>query len=174
MTRSYLSALFSGLIITNMDSLLRDSTDAFFTALAANRPPLKLLAYFSTTSPVSIQHAPRTCPHPSSSRLHGLNAVRSYFDLLATHWERIALTRHSSSVSAASRSVTISATVTWRWKKSGRSWNEDFTCTLEFDDHFKISHFFVTTESNPSTCVMRAVDADSPFTRPSSLSLIHI
>ncbi|KAF9443897.1 hypothetical protein P691DRAFT_796952 [Macrolepiota fuliginosa MF-IS2] len=146
-----------------MDSHLLTATDTFFRALAANQPPLKLLAYFSTTSPVAIQHAPRTCPHPHSSRLHGLNAIRSYFDLLATHWERTAITQHSTSANSAARSVTTTASVTWRWKKSGRSWNEDFTCTLEFDDHFKICSFLVTTESSPSTCIMRAVDSDPPL-----------
>jgi hypothetical protein len=148
-----------------MDSHFLATTDAFFQALAANQPPLKLLAFFSTTSPVSIQHAPRSCPHPHASRLHGLNAIRSYFDLLATHWERKAIQLHSQVVSKGSRSVTTTASVTWRWKKSGRTWNEDFTCTLEFDDHLKICNFLVTTESSPSTCVMRAVDPDSPTTR---------
>ncbi|KAF5361088.1 hypothetical protein D9756_005114 [Leucocoprinus leucothites] len=150
---------------------LLSTTDSFFRALAANQPPLKLLSYFSTTNPVSIQHAPRTCPNPHTSRLHGLNAIRSYFDLLATHWERVAITQHSRNVvSSSSRAVTTSASVTWRWKKSGRSWNEDFTCTLEFDDHSKITHFVVVTESGPSTCIMRAVDTDSAASPSSSSS----
>ncbi|KXN82342.1 hypothetical protein AN958_02672 [Leucoagaricus sp. SymC.cos] len=148
-----------------MESQLLATTDAFFKALAANQPPLKLLGFFSTANPVSVQHVPRTCPHPHTSRLHGLNAVRSYFDLLATHWERSAITQHSRNVTSSSRTVTTTASVTWRWKKSGRMWNEDFTCALEFDDHLKICHFLVTTESGPSTCVMRATDADSPTTR---------
>ncbi|KAJ3555813.1 hypothetical protein NP233_g12118 [Leucocoprinus birnbaumii] len=156
-----------------MDShLLLATTDSFFKAFSANQPPLKLLSFFSTTHPVSIQHAPRTCPNPHTSRLHGLNAIRSYFDLLATHFERTSITQHSQNVlGARERTVTTSASVTWRWKKSGRSWNEDFTCTLEFDEHSKICNFVVVTESSPSTCVMRAIDTESSSpSSPSSAS----
>lgn len=153
-----------------MDSQLLAATESFFKALAANQPPLKLLAYFSTTNPVSIQHVPRTCPHPHASRLHGLNAVRSYFDLLATHWERTAIKQHKTSVDTDTYSVTTIATITWRWKKSGRSWNEDISCTLEFDENLRICHLLVTTESDTSTCVMRAVDSDTPTNTSSSKS----
>ena len=146
----------------DMDLDLLAVTDAFLRALSESRSQKTLLAFFSTTSPVSIQHAPRVCPNPHTSRLHGHNAIRSYFDLLDTHWYMIAIKQHSKNVVTGSRTVTISASVTWRWKKSGRTWNEDFTCTLVFDDHSKISRFFIATESDPTTCVMRAIDEDPP------------
>jgi hypothetical protein len=52
----------------------------------------------------------------------------------------------------------------WTWKRSGRSWREDFTCTLVFEDSdpaaLRILSFMVITESAPGTCVMHAVDED--------------
>jgi hypothetical protein len=153
-----------------MDSHLLATADQFFQAFAANQSPLKLLTFFSTARPLSIQHAPRTCPNPPASRLEGLIDIRSYFDLIATHWERKAIILHSSSVIPDSHTVTTSASVTWRWKKSGRTWNEDFSCTLEFDDHLKICDFVITTESSPTTCVMRAVDTDTDTPSPRSPS----
>lgn len=154
----------------NHEQLLAVS-DAFFVALATNTPPLRLLSYFSTTHPVVIQHAPSSCPNPRSSRLSGLNAIRSYFDILATHWTRTNMHRHSIRADPALRRVVVSASVTWMWKKSGRKWNEDFTCTLDYDEGLKIVSFIVTTESGTSTCVMRAVDAEPVLHEKSSIQV---
>ncbi|KAF8654681.1 hypothetical protein AX16_003471 [Volvariella volvacea WC 439] len=141
---------------------LIQSTHNFFNALANNTPPIELLSHFSTTRPVTIQHAPASCPHPHTSRLTGLNAIRSYFDLLATHWVRTDTRVHSVHIDPSSRKSIISASVTWMWKKSRRSWTEDFTCTLEYDENYKIVSFLVCTNSGPGTCVMRAVDIEQP------------
>ncbi|TFK34750.1 hypothetical protein BDQ12DRAFT_337022 [Crucibulum laeve] len=141
-------------------SELLATSDAFFTALANNTASVALLSYFSSTHLVSIQHAPAKCPHPQTSRLTGSNAIRSYFDLLATHWVRLGMTRHSQRADAEARRVIVSASVIWKWKRSGRKWTEDFTCTLEFDESLKIVNLVIKTEGAPSTCVMRAVDVD--------------
>jgi len=139
---------------------LRVCSEAFFDAFAANTPPIKMLQHFSTTSPTFVQHTPVECPHPLSSRVAGINAVRSYFDLLATHWTRSgASIRDELEVDAVNRRVTIPASVTWKWRQSGRAWREDFTWTLGFDESFKISSFIVRTMSGGGTCVMRAVDS---------------
>lgn len=143
------------------------ATDAFFAALATNTAPMTLLTYFSSTYLVIIQHAPSTCPYPKSSRLTGLNAIRSYFDLLATHWTRSDMQKHSVQANTTDRTVVVKASVTWMWKKSRRSWREEFTCTLGYDEHCKIVSFIVRTESGPGTCIMRAVDIEPPvLTKP--------
>jgi hypothetical protein len=141
---------------------LIDACNCFFTALSNNTPPLALLHHFSTTHPVSIQHCPARCPHPHASILRGPNAVRSYFDILATHWTRSNLTSHAVSADPMTRRVVVTGSVIWTWKRSGRSWQEDFTCTLAFDDSdaLKITNFIVLTESGPGTCVLRAIDPD--------------
>ncbi|TFK71272.1 hypothetical protein BDN72DRAFT_469281 [Pluteus cervinus] len=139
---------------------LLSSTNSFFNALSNNTSPITLLSYFSTTRLVSLQHAPATCPHPHTSRLTGLNAIRSYFDLLATHWTRTDMRIHSAQVDSSAKQVVVAASVTWMWKKSRKSFTEDFTCTLQFDDNQKIVDFLVCTNSGPGTCVMRAVDAE--------------
>lgn len=139
---------------------LRECSEAFFDAFAANAPAIKMLHYFSTTSPTFVQHTPVECPHPLTSRVAGINAVRSYFDLLATHWTRSgANIRDELEVDAASRRVIIPASVTWKWRQSGRAWREDFIWTLGFDESFKISSFIVRTMSGGGTCIMRAVDS---------------
>lgn len=132
----------------------------FFAALSNETPPLALLHHFSTTHPITIQHCPANCPHATSSVVKGPNAVRSYFDLLATHWTRSNLTSHAVSADPITRRVLVKGSVIWTWKRSRRSWKEDFSCTLVFDDSeaLKISNFTVLTESGPGTCVMRAVD----------------
>ncbi|KAF8895562.1 hypothetical protein BD779DRAFT_1609071 [Infundibulicybe gibba] len=114
------------------------SSDAFFQAFASNTPPLTLLSYFSTTH----LFAP-----------YGLNAIRSYFDLLATHWIRSDMRKHSIRAYPDTRQVVVTASVTWMWRQSRRSWTEDFKSP-------KIISFVVTTESSPGTCVMRAVDTE--------------
>lgn len=137
------------------------AASSFLVALASNTHPLALLTHFSTTNPVSVQHYPATCPNPRGSLLRGTNAVRSYFDLLATHWTRSALQQHSFTADVPERTVVLVASVVWTWKRSGRSWVEDFTCTLVFDDAAKIVSLTVRTDSGPGTCVLRAVDAAS-------------
>jgi hypothetical protein len=133
----------------------------FLSAVSNNTSPL---AHFSTTHPVSIQHCPARCINPHSFLLRGPNAVRSYFDLLATHWTRSKLNIHTVVPHPAQARVIAKGSVVWTWKRSGRSWREDFTCTLVFEDSdpaaLRILSFMVITESAPGTCVMHAVDED--------------
>ena len=149
------------------DQRLIDACNCFFDAFSSDTPPLTLLNFFSTTHPVTIQHYPAKCPVPQTSLLRGPNAVRSYFDLLATHWTRSNITSHAVAVDPLSRRVLVKGSINWTWKKSGRSWQEDFSCTLVFDDSdpLKIAQFVVKTENGAQACVMRAVDADTKSDR---------
>lgn len=141
-------------------------TDNFLNAFADNQThPISLLTFFSTSSPVTIQHYPSSCPHPQSSLLCGQNAVRSYFDLLATHWTRSGLRHHIIDVDPSTRIVLLDGSITWKWNQSGRSWVEEFRITLAFDEMLSIVSFSVRTLSGPGTCVMRAKDVDkAPMT----------
>ncbi|KAG6917305.1 hypothetical protein DXG01_003146 [Tephrocybe rancida] len=136
-------------------------TDRYLAAFANNKThPLFLLTFFSTISPVTIQHYPSTSTHPQASLLRGPNAVRSYFDLLATHWTRTAVHKRAIDVDPFTRTVVFEGSITWKWKKSGRSWVEDFTCTIAFDELLKIVSYAVRTNSPLKTCLMRAKDID--------------
>ncbi|KAJ7578191.1 hypothetical protein C8J56DRAFT_969277 [Mycena floridula] len=146
--------------MTDTHRRLTFAADALFTDLGCNSPPIVLLGHFSQTHLVVIQHAPLTCPHAKESRLTGLNAVRSYFDILATHWDRSEPKRHSLVVKEDTMQVDVAASVKWTWKASGKSFREDFTCTLDFDEHAKVTSFIMNTTSGPGTCVMRAVDIE--------------
>ncbi|KAK7462351.1 hypothetical protein VKT23_007951 [Stygiomarasmius scandens] len=149
---------------------LRIAANALFTDIFSNIPSSTLLTHFSRTHPVTIQHAPAGDPHPQSSRLTGLNAVRSYFDLLSTHWHKGETKIHSIQIVTPSSPgisngriatlpcVVLTASVQWKWKCSGNSWQEDFTCVLEYDDLVKVTSFVVHTDSLPETCVLRAID----------------
>ncbi|KAF9465340.1 hypothetical protein BDZ94DRAFT_1126114, partial [Collybia nuda] len=137
---------------------LRGACTQFFNALATDASALNLLSYFSTSQEVAVQHYPASCPHPHTSLLRGSNAIRSYFDLLATHWTRSNLVQHSITPDPTTRSVVVKASVVWTWKQSGHKWKEEFVCTLTFDDALQIVSLTVRTESGPGTCVMRAVD----------------
>jgi hypothetical protein len=144
---------------TSLSEELCSTTDAFLEALCANLSSCRLLPFFSTTNPVVIQHAPACSPYPHSSRLTGLNAVRSYFDILATHWVRVHMQIHGPPrVETHSRRVSVGASITWMWRRSGRRWTEDFTCAIDFDDNLKIVSFIVRTDSSPETCIMVAKD----------------
>ncbi|KAJ7858161.1 hypothetical protein B0H13DRAFT_1475108, partial [Mycena leptocephala] len=133
------------------------ATEVLFLDLSANSPSDILLRHFSSSNEVVLQHAPMACPHPHTSRLTGLNAVRSYFDLLATHWVRSDAKIHKQTVVGANQ-VAVNASVQWTWRSSGRSWREDFLCTMDYDDHLKVVSIVVETTSAPGTCVMRAID----------------
>jgi hypothetical protein len=144
-------------IPTKRDELsLIFATNNLFAAIASHSPPVHLLAHFSRTELVIIDHTPASAPHAYPAT--GLNAVRSYFDLLSTHWICESFQRHDMVVRPEVRQVVARASVIWTWRHSGRSWKEDFTCTLDFDDQLKVKHFLVRTTSPPSTCVMMAVD----------------
>ncbi|KAG6845066.1 hypothetical protein H0H87_001128 [Tephrocybe sp. NHM501043] len=159
-------------------------TDRYLTAFANNKThPLFMLNFFSTIYPVTIQHYPSSSTHPHSSVLRGPNAVRSYFDLLATHWTRTAVHKRTIDVNPFTRTVVFEGSVTWKWKKSGRSWVEEFTCTLLFDELLKIVSYAVRTDSPLKTCLMRAKDTpdDEPMSRtlpvgngPVRISISHI
>ncbi|PPQ71817.1 hypothetical protein CVT26_007732 [Gymnopilus dilepis] len=149
---------------------LRASTNAFFDAFSSNNPPLKMLSFFSTTSPVIIQHAPATCPHPHTSRLDGSNAIRSYFDVLATHFVRSdAKILSPLQVDLNKRRANLTASVTWKWKKSGRKFVEEFTWTLDYDEGLRIVSFVIRTVSGPGTCVMRAIDSEPALPEKSAV-----
>jgi hypothetical protein len=127
-----------------------------FAAIASHTPPVRLLSHFSRTEPVVIDHTPIHSPHAYPAT--GLNAIRSYFDLLSTHWICESIQRHDMHVRPEVLQVVAKASIIWTWRHSGRSWKEDFTCTLDYDDQLKVKHFLVRTTSPPGTCVMMAVD----------------
>ncbi|KAJ7606573.1 hypothetical protein DFH06DRAFT_240254 [Mycena polygramma] len=135
------------------------AAEVLFLDLSETTPTSILIGHFSASSEVVIQHTPALCPHPFTSRVTGLNAVRSYFDLLATHWTRSDGQIHTRTV-VGTYQVAVNASVRWTWRCSGRSWREDFLCTLEYDDNLKIVSMIIATNSPPGTCVMRAVDAE--------------
>ncbi|KAF7364788.1 hypothetical protein MVEN_00348800 [Mycena venus] len=135
------------------------AAEVLFLDLSANSNSNIIISHFSSTQEVVIQHAPLLCPHPHTSRLTGLNAVRSYFDLLFTHWTRSNMKIHSRTVVEPNQ-VAVSASVQWTWRSSGRSWKEEFLCTLDYDDNLKIVGMIVETNSAPGTCIMRAIDED--------------
>jgi hypothetical protein len=130
------------------------ATKELLTAICARTPPLRLLSHFSRTELVVIDHTPINAPHAYPAT--GLNAVRSYFDLLSTHWTCKSFERHETNVFPEAQQVVTKASVIWTWKHSGRSWTEEFTCTFDFDDQLKVKRFLVRTTSPPGTCVMMA------------------
>ncbi|KAJ7019425.1 hypothetical protein C8F04DRAFT_334476 [Mycena alexandri] len=136
------------------------AAEVLFLDLASDASSNILVRHFSSTEEVVLQHAPALCQHPHTSRVTGMNAVRSYFDLLATHWLRSETKLHSQRVVEGCSKVTVTASVKWTWRLSGRSWREDFSCTLEYDDHLKVVQMIIETNSPQGTCVMRAIDAD--------------
>ncbi|KAF8876197.1 hypothetical protein CPB84DRAFT_1752466 [Gymnopilus junonius] len=149
---------------------LRASSESFFGAFSSNSSPLRMLSFFSTTSPVIVQHAPATCPHPHTSKLDGSNAVRSYFDVLATHFNRSeAKIQKPLQIDVNKRRVNLTASITWKWKKSGREFVEEFTWTLDYDEGLRIVNFVIRTVSGPGTCVMRAIDTEPASTEKASV-----
>ncbi|KAF8625987.1 hypothetical protein AX17_006711 [Amanita inopinata Kibby_2008] len=144
--------------------LLLDAAVSFFNDLSNNATPTTLLSHFSTAHPIVIQHAP-AFPINSRSRIFGSNAVRSYFDLLATHWTRSPVALNSTDADPNTSTVTADASITWTWRHSRRCWREDFICTICFDESLKIISLNVQTVSEPETCVMRAVDPGTGMNR---------
>jgi hypothetical protein len=139
---------------------LRRAAHGLFADIALSKPSLALLNHFSRTELVSLCISPSNGSNaPNTIHFTGINAVRSYFDLAATHWTRSAMRLHSCHVLPNASRVVLTASVTWTWKQSGRSWTEDFTCTLDFDEQVKVKAFAVQTLSGEQTCLMRAVDA---------------
>ena len=139
---------------------LQSAADALFAELARSDSSTALLSYFSRTEIVNLSVASGFNGEPPL-HLTGLNGVRSYFDLVATHWKRSKMRLHHRHVCPDALRVVLSASVTWTWKESGKSWREDFTCTLDYDDQILVKGFAIQTESGQQTCLMFAVDPDS-------------
>ncbi|KAJ7679925.1 hypothetical protein B0H14DRAFT_2422985 [Mycena olivaceomarginata] len=139
---------------------LLSAAELLFLDLSTNTPCKVLATHFSSTKDVVIQNAPKLCPHPHTSRLSGLNAVRSHFDLLAMYWIRSDAKINERNVVGSHR-VVISASTKWTWRLSGRSWTEEFLCMLDYDDNLKIIGMIVETTSAPWTCVARAIESGS-------------
>lgn len=149
------------------------TVDAFRDALCTDRSSTQLLEFFSTSQEPVIQHIPADCPNPLGSRLTGLNAVRSYFDIQATHWRRDHIgVRNLPRLDLENRTVVLDASVVWVWRCSRRRWTEDVSCTITFDDDMKITSFIVRTESSSETCVWNAKDVDLPAVE--DLALKHV
>ncbi|KAF8906335.1 hypothetical protein CPB85DRAFT_892234 [Mucidula mucida] len=127
--------------------------------ISTNVSTSRILSHFSQNNNVIMQHSWSTCPNPNSYRFTGLNAVRSYFDLLSTHYERSSLMQHSIHVVESTGCVIITASVQWTWKSSRHQWQEDYTCYIDYDSSLHVVSFIVVTTSPDWTCVMRATDA---------------
>jgi hypothetical protein len=135
---------------------LRSAAESLLADIAAQKTPQSLLSHFSTTQTVTIQHnyVHSTTPH----LFVGLHAVRSYFDLLALHWTRDDMQIHEYTDDADKRRVVVKANVRWTWRRSKKSWREEFTCTLDFDEWLKVSKFVVESSPPEHNCVMLAVE----------------
>ena len=140
------------------EQLLLDAASSFFNDFSQTATPATLLLHFSTTQPIAIQHAPALSQNGHNSPLLGPNAVRSYFDLLATHWTRAPVAVNHTEADLVTNTVTADASITWTWRRSRRRWREDFICVLTYDDSLKITSLNLQTVSDPETCLMNAVD----------------
>ncbi|KAI5897024.1 uncharacterized protein SCHCODRAFT_02493357 [Schizophyllum commune H4-8] len=109
----------TAVILATMTTLLAD--------LARGAPTATLLAHFSTLHEPILQHAPAGCPLRGGieSRMRGLNAVRSYFDLLATHFnfhgmeEDVDIKRVWAE--PVRRAAKAQVHARWRWRTRGQS-----------------------------------------------------
>ena len=147
-----------------MSSPFLDAAAAFFADFSKNAAPGRMLNYFSTAHPIEIHHAPALLPDgriPCLTRLTGPNAVRSYFDLISAHFTRAPIVINHIEANASKSSVTADTTIIWTWRKSRRRWQEDLICTLRYDEAFQIISLTLETVSEPETCVLNAVDADT-------------
>ncbi|TRM60601.1 hypothetical protein BD626DRAFT_127019 [Schizophyllum amplum] len=140
---------------------LLSALSALLADLAGDAPAAQLVAHFSTLHEPQIQHAPAACPlaQRGLSRLRGLNAVRSYFDLLATHFERAGVAEvRRMWADPTRRAATAQVETKWRWRASGRKFEEELDMELVFDEQMKIVSFVVATTGG--TCMMNAVDVE--------------
>lgn len=135
---------------------LQSAAESLFADISAHKSPQALLSHFSTTDNVLLQHDYVHSPEPVA--FTGLHAVRSYFDLLAMNWTRDDMKLHECTVISTESKVVMKANVRWTWRKSKRSWREEFTCTLHFDENKKVKGFVVKTDPPKASCVMHAVD----------------
>jgi len=135
---------------------LRSAAESLFADIAEQKTPQSLLSHFSTTQNVTIQH---NYVHSMTPHLFvGLHAVRSYFDLLALHWTRDDMQIYECTEDADKQQVVVKAGVRWTWRRSKKSWREEFTCTLDFDEWLKVSRFVVESSPPENNCVMLAVE----------------
>ncbi|SRR6266550_2452190 len=147
-----------------MSNPLLDAAAAFFADFSKNAAPIRMLSYFSTTHLIALQHIPALLPDGRISRLSrmtGLNAVRSYFDLISAHFTRAPVVINHLEADAETSSVTADATIIWTWRRSRHRWQEDLICTIRYDEAYKIISLILETVSEPGTCVMHAVDKDT-------------
>ena len=135
---------------------LQSAAESLFEDIAKQRPSSVILSHFSTTQSVILQHDYIYSKAPY--QFVGLHAVRSYFDLLSLHWTRDNM-HHKCDVRADKLQVVVTASVQWTWRVSRKSWREDFTCTLDFDELLKVKGFVVASNAPEAFCVMRAVDS---------------
>ncbi|KAL1705242.1 hypothetical protein EV121DRAFT_279799 [Schizophyllum commune] len=120
----------TAVILATMAALLAD--------LARGAPTATLLAHFSTLHEPILQHAPAGCPLRGGieSRMRGLNAVRSYFDLLATHFnfhgmeEDVDIKRVWAEPCRRAAKAQVHAR--WRWRTRGQSGGRE---SRERQDH---------------------------------------
>lgn len=141
----------------------------------------EMLEYFSTSYLITIQHAPQSCcPEFAANKMQGHNAVRSYFDLLTTHWYREALNLDDQPHIAFDHSleslctVAVDASIRWTWRRTRRQWTEDLNCAITLDDNLKIVSLIFRTLSSPETCVMYAKDLAGDRCVPRSTALAMV
>ncbi|KAF8710141.1 hypothetical protein AX14_013419 [Amanita brunnescens Koide BX004] len=146
-----------------MSSPFLDAANAFFVDFSKNAAPARMLTYFSTAYPIEIQHAPALLPDGRIPRLTGLtgtNAVRSYFDLISAHFTRGSVVINHIEADDSKSSVVADTSIIWTWRRSHHRWQEDFICTLRYDETFKIISLTLETVSEPETCALNAVDTE--------------
>ncbi|KAL1745000.1 hypothetical protein HDZ31DRAFT_82263 [Schizophyllum fasciatum] len=165
----------NAILLATMTTLLAD--------LARGAPTATILAYFSALHEPVIQHAPARGPSRASpeSRMYGLNAVRSYFDLLATHFDLQGMEEDVKVrrvwTEPTRRAALAEVHAGWRWRAKGqrgaagcsasgcqrppRGFNEEFELEVVFDEEMKVASFLVATTGG--LCAMEARNTRIPL-----------
>lgn len=135
---------------------LRAAAEAFLADISADKSSSDLLVHFSLLNDTLVQHdhIHNLKPVP----FLGLNAIRSYFDLLHIYFVRDDMWLHEFTVLKEESKVVVKASVRWTWRMSKRSWIEDFSCEIILDPGYKVKELRVQTSSPRTTCALYATD----------------
>ncbi|THH17798.1 hypothetical protein EW146_g3103 [Bondarzewia mesenterica] len=127
---------------------LLGAAQSFCEGFAQGKDLDTILSYFSDSQdPMAIEHGLPILAPFLGRPFTGKPGIRQYFTMLADllTYENMRFSEYV--VDPDVRKVSVKGQAKFAWKKTGNSWDETFTYTLDFDGQGKVARYQVWADS---------------------------
>ncbi|KIM45969.1 hypothetical protein M413DRAFT_441026 [Hebeloma cylindrosporum] len=120
----------------------------FCDAFSQKKDVDTILSYFSTGHKISaIEYGTPTLAPFLGRSFTGISEVKQYFELIGSLLSYKDVEFFEYVVDSEAMKVSVKGKGTFTWQSTGKTWNEVFTYTLDFDNELKVVRYQVWADS---------------------------